>query len=56
MECTFIKCIGGFKIAFATVINEKYKDDYYIHLKVCMNTLCTFMYVLHMYTNMDENI
>jgi hypothetical protein len=57
IECIFIECTReGFRVALTIVMNEKYKDDYNIHSKVCMNTLCTFMYVLHIYTNMDESI
>jgi len=56
MECTFIERTGGFRVTFIIVMNEKYKDDYNIHLKICMNTSCTLMSVLHMYTNMDESI
>jgi hypothetical protein len=35
--------------ALNVVMNEKYKDDYNIHSKTCMNILYIFVtYVLHM--------
>jgi hypothetical protein len=43
--------------AFTIVMNEKYKDNYNIHSKVCMNTLSIFfMYCICIQTwmNVDE--
>jgi hypothetical protein len=40
----------GGRVTLTVVMN-----DYNIHSKACMNKLCIFfMYVLHMYMNMDE--
>lgn len=57
MKCTFKKCMGAPMQAFTIVMNEKYKDNYNIHSKVCMNTLSIFfMYCICIQTwmNVDE--